>query len=98
MPTVARIVRRRRQRKARKAVAAKRSVFWLALITGAPSLLLSLPFIAAIGLAFWLYIQAASYFPTVDALMADAVSREPTRFYARDDQTLLHALGDSTRY
>ena len=95
MPTVARIIRRRRQRKARQAAAQRRSAFWLALITGAPSLLLSLPFIAAIGLAFWLYIQAASYFPTVDALMADAASREPTRFYARDDQTLLHALGDS---
>ena len=92
MPTVARIIQQRRRRKARKDAAAKRSAMWLALISGVPALLVSLPIVAALGLALWLYVQAASAFPDFDRLMAGG---EAARFYARDDTTLLYSAAGS---
>ena len=68
MPNVAHIIRRRHARKLRKQAQSRRTTFWLALILGVPALFSLLPLFGALALAFWLYVQAASTFPTTETL------------------------------
>ncbi len=94
MPTVAYIIRRRHARKQRKRSQSRRAAFWLALIVGVPALICLLPLIAALGLAIWLYAQAASAFPPTDALTVPDPERSVTRFFDRSGETLIYTVKD----
>lgn len=94
MPKVARIIRRRHARKHRKKSQSRRAASWLALIVGAPALICLLPLIAALALAIWLYVQAASSFPSTEALKALDPARSETRFFDRSGETVIYTVQD----
>ncbi|MDE2856807.1 MAG: transglycosylase domain-containing protein [Chloroflexota bacterium] len=94
MTKVAHIIRRRHARKHRKRSQSRRATFWLALIVGAPALVCLLPLIAALALAIWLYAQAASSFPSAEALSAFDPERSVTRFFDRSGETLIYTVQD----
>ena len=94
MPNVAHIIRRRHARKLRKQAQSRRTTFWLALILGVPTLFSLLPLFGALALAFWLYVQAASTFPTTETLIVLDPEKDVTRFYDRSGETSIHTVGD----
>ncbi|MCY4017970.1 MAG: transglycosylase domain-containing protein [Chloroflexi bacterium] len=94
MPKVAHIIRRRHARKHRKQSQSRRARFWLALIVGLPALICLLPLIAALALAIWLYAQAASTFPSTEALTAFDPERSATRFFDRSGEAVIYTVGD----
>ena len=94
MPKVAHIIRRRHARKQRKRSQSRRAAFWLALIVGGPALICLLPLIAALALAIWLYAQAASAFPSTEALTVPDPERSVTRFFDRSGETVIYTVQD----
>ena len=102
MPNVAHIIRRRHARKLRKQAQSRRTTFWLALILGVPTLFSLLPLFGALALAFWLYVQAASTFPTTETLIVLDPEKDVTRFYDRSGETSIHTavdpLGEERRW
>lgn len=94
MPKVAHIIRRRHARKHRKRSQSRQAAFWLALIVGVPALICLLPLIAALALAIWLYAQAASAFPSTEALTVLDPERSVTRFFDRSGETVIYTVQD----
>lgn len=94
MPKVAHIIRHRHARKQRKQARSRRTRSWLLLILGAPALIGLLPLAAALGLAIWLYAQAASALPDIGSLAAPDPERNPTRFFDRSGETVIYTVQD----
>lgn len=94
MPSVATIIRRRRARKARLRSERRRSSFWFFISLVLPALLLIVPVVAAVALAVWLYLQAASYFPENLKSTMPVTDERVTRFYDRSGNVPIYALAD----
>ncbi len=94
MPAVAHIIRRRHARKMRRHKQRQRSALWMSLIAVALLVLVIVPLAAPLGLAAWLYAQAASHLPTP----AETIYLDPTvgvtRLVDRSGKTLLYAVED----
>ena len=93
MPKVARIIRRRHARKLRKRSQSRRAALWLAAVLGLPALLSLLSLMAALGLAVWLYAQAASAFPATEALTILDPERSATRFFDGSGEAVIYTIG-----
>ena len=52
------------------------------------------PLLAALGLALWLYIAAASHMPTPQATVFFDAATGETRFYDASGETLIHSVAD----
>lgn len=98
MPKVAHIIRRRHARKQRKQTRRRRTRSWLLFVLGAPALIALLPLAAALGLAIWLYAQAASALPDIGSLAAPDPERNPTRFFDRSGETVIYTVQDPLEY
>ena len=94
MPSVAHIIRRRRNRKRRGQHDARRSALWLTVVVFLPLALVLTPPLALLGLSVWLYAQAASYMPTPQATVLLDSSQGLTRFYDRDGLHEIHRVDD----
>lgn len=94
MPAVAHIIRRRQNRKRRRQHESRRSAFWFALVVALPLALALAPLFAALALALWLYISAASHMPTPHATVFRAGESGETRFYDASGAELIHAVAD----
>ncbi len=94
MPRVAHIIRRRHARKVRKRSQSRRARLWLALFGGLPALLCLLPLMAALALAIWLYAQAASAFPAMEALTLLEPESSATRFFDGSGATVIYTVQD----
>ena len=102
MPTVAFIIRGRRERKTRKATRQRRSRFWLFLIVALPGLLALAPLLIALALAIWLYAQASSFMPADPVALRSDISGGYARYVDRGGRQLIYAqsdpLGDGRRW
>ncbi|MCA9914261.1 MAG: penicillin-binding protein, partial [Anaerolineae bacterium] len=94
MPSIAHIIRRRRNRKQYRAQTRTRSRIWLGLVIGLLALAILVPTGIILGLAGWLYFQAAAQMPTpAETIYLDPIIG-PTNFYDRTGSELLYAVVD----
>ena len=93
MPSVAQIIRHRRVRRARKKAQRRRRRIWAAVLLLIPTLLVLLPLLAALGLAAWLYAQAASHLPPPAATIHIA-PQGGAQFYDRSRTVQIAAITD----
>lgn len=94
MPSIAHIIRRRRNRKQYRATTRTRSRIWLGLVIGLLALAILVPLAIILGLAGWLYFQAAAQMPTpAETIYLDPIIG-PTNFYDRTGSELLYAVVD----
>ncbi len=94
MPSVPRVIRRRRERKRRRKQRGRRSAIWLFLLICLPSALASAPLLAGLGLSVWLYGRAASALPAVEAGIFSNAAAGVTQFYDRDGRRVIHSVAD----
>jgi membrane peptidoglycan carboxypeptidase len=92
--SVAHIVRRRRRRIARLRVRQQQRRFWLSLYSVLFILLIVLPSGVAFGGALVVYWNAAQDLASPQESLAALTAQGVTRFYDRDDTTLLYSLQD----
>ena len=94
MLSAAHIIRRRRARKARQGAQRQRSGIWILIIAVILLVLVVVPLGATVGLAVWLYAQAARHLPPP----AETFYLDPligvTRLFDRSGNTLIYALED----
>ncbi|MEO1164708.1 MAG: transglycosylase domain-containing protein [Chloroflexota bacterium] len=94
MPSVAHIIRRRRNRKHRQQVADTRSRIWSAIVFGGTALILLGPIVVILGFTGYLYALAVSTMPEpADTIYLDPIVAA-TNFYDADETTLLYAVQD----
>ena len=94
MPSVAHIVRRRHARKRRRRSANRRSTIWLIIVVCIPAMLALSPLAGALGLAAWLYGQAASYVPAPPASIVGEADIGWAQFLDRAGQTPFLSVAD----
>lgn len=94
MSSVAHIIRRRRARKARQRTQRQRSSLWLLLIASVILFIVVVPITIILGVAGYLYTQAANNMPTA----AETIYLDPivgaTELYDRSGTTLIYAVED----
>ena len=94
MLSAAHIIRRRRARKARQDARRRRGGIWTLVIAIILFALVIAPLAATLGLAAWLYAQAASHLPTpTETLYLDPLIGV-TRLTDRSGSTLIYAIED----
>ncbi len=94
MPSIAHIIRRRRNRKQYRAATRTRSRLWLGLVIAVVALAMLVPLSIILGLAGWLYGRAAAQMPTqAETIYLDPIIG-PTNFYDRTGAELLYAVVD----
>src|SRR5688572_9175194 len=98
MPSIAQIIRRRRNRKERQNHSRSRSQIWGLLFFGGVAILLLLP----LSLLSFLYLRTVQYFPSpADTIYLDPIV-QTTNFYERSGEILLYSvqdpLGDERRW
>ena len=93
MPSVAQVIRRRRDRKRRRKLDGRRSAIWLFILFCLPGMLASTPLLAGLGLSVWLYGRAASALPDAgDRNFSDAGGI--TQFFDREGRRVIHNVAD----
>lgn len=94
MSSVAHIIRRRRARKARQQAQRQRSSVWLLLIASVILFIVVVPISIILGVAGYLYTQAANTMPTA----AETIYLDPivgaTELYDRSGTTLIYSVED----
>lgn len=94
MPSVAQIIRRRRNRKQRRSREKTRSRLWSGLIFGSLSLLILGPLLLVIGFISFLYIRAVNHMPSpADTIYLDPIIAD-TNFYDDSGVTLIYSVQD----
>ncbi|MGJ3238690.1 MAG: penicillin-binding protein [Anaerolineae bacterium] len=94
MPSVAHIIRRRRNRKQRQDRAGRRSQFWSALVFGGTALAILGPIVGVLSFAGFLYFRAVGHMPSpADTIYLDPIVASTT-FYDERNSTLLYAVQD----
>ena len=94
MPSAAHIIRRRRVRKARKGARRRRAGLWALVMAVVLFALVIAPLAATVGLAAWLYAQAASHLPPPSETLYLDPLIGVTRLTDRSGNTLLYAVED----
>jgi penicillin-binding protein 1A len=90
MSSVAQIIRRRRNRKARQNHSRSRSQIWAYFVFGGIAVLLLIP----LSLLSFLYLRAVQYFPSpADTIYLDPII-QTTNFYERTGSVLLYSVQD----
>lgn len=102
MPSVAQIIRRRRNRKQRQRVANNRSRVWSALVFGGTALAILGPIFSILGFTGFLYFRAVNHMPSpADTIYLDPIVAS-TNFYDDTGSFLLYSvqdpLGDSRQW
>ena len=94
MPSVAQVIRRRRNRKVRRKGRGRRSALWLFLLVCLPSMLALAPVLAGFGLSLWLYGRAASALPAAEDRIKSDATAGVTQFYDRVGKRVIHSVVD----
>ena len=94
MPSVAQVIRRRRNRKVRRKGRGRRSALWLFLLVCLPSILALTPVLAGLGLSLWLYGRAASALPAAEDRFKSDAAAGVTQFYDRHGRRVIHSVVD----
>jgi membrane peptidoglycan carboxypeptidase len=94
VPSVAHIIRRRRNRKQRRSREQRRNTSWWSLIVGVLLLTFIGPALVLFGLAAYLYLQAMSFMPSpADTIYLDPIIG-PTDFVDRTGDVVLYSVQD----
>jgi len=102
VPSVAQIIRRRRNRKDRQRQANNRSRLWSTLVFGGTALAILGPILSILGFTGFLYFRAIAHMPTpADTIYLDPIVAS-TNFYDNTGGILLYSvqdpLGDNRRW
>lgn len=94
MPSVAQIIRRRRNREQRQAQARQRDRLWTGFIVGSALVIIIGPMVAILTFLSFLYWRASSQMPQrIDTIYLDPII-DDTRFYDASDAVRIYAVQD----
>ncbi len=94
MPSVAQIIRRRRNRKERQRAANHRNRIWSALVFGGTAIAILGPIFSILGFAGFLYLRAVDHMPSpADTIYLDPIVAS-SNFYDNTGSSLIYSVQD----